>query len=206
MPKIVLSLDGVVVREAQLTKYRTTLGRRPYNDIVVDNLAVSGEHAAFLLVGSEVQLQDMDSTNGTYVNGKSIKKQPLQHGDLIEIGKYQIDFIDEAAAAAEDPGGASSSSSSGAGAASGYQRAVIKVLSGAAAGRELPLNKEMTTIGLPGVAVASITQRNNAFVLSHVEGGKPPTVNGTLLGDQPLTLHSGDVINIAGNDMRFEQR
>lgn len=202
MPKIVLSLDGVIVREAQLTKHRTTFGRRPYNDIVVDNLAVSGEHAVFILSGTDVQIEDLDSTNGTYVNGRAIKKQQLQHGDSIEIGKYQISFI------GDDAGDSDFGTPSlPAGTANARQRATIKVLSGNAAGRELPLIKTVTTIGLPGVAVASITQRDNhTFVLAHVEGSQPPTVNGTPLGDQPLTLYSGDVIGIAGNEMRFEQQ
>lgn len=199
MPKIILSLDGVVVREVQLTKYRTTLGRRPYNDIVVDNLAVSGEHAAFLLVGAEVQLQDLDSTNGTYVNGKPVRKQQLHHGDAVEIGNYQLHFIDESpdSQIGMPPGAAADIP---------FARATIKVLTGGAAGRELPLTKPVTTVGLPGVAIASITQRNNSFVLLHLEGDRPPVVNGTPLGDRPLTLHSGDLIHIAGNDMRFEQR
>ena len=74
MPKMIVSIDGVVIKEVQLTKDRTTLGRRPYNDIVIDNLAVSGEHAVIQLVGSEVFLEDLNSTNGTYINGKAAKK------------------------------------------------------------------------------------------------------------------------------------
>jgi pSer/pThr/pTyr-binding forkhead associated (FHA) protein len=71
MPKMIVSIDGVVIKEVQLTKDRTTLGRRPYNDIVIDNLAVSGEHAVLQMTGSEVHLEDLNSTNGTYVNGKA---------------------------------------------------------------------------------------------------------------------------------------
>ena len=71
MPKMIVSIDDVVIKEVQLTKDRTTLGRRPYNDIVIDNLAVSGEHAVILMSGSEVTLEDLNSTNGSYVNGKA---------------------------------------------------------------------------------------------------------------------------------------
>ena len=78
MPKMIVSIDGVVIKEVQLTKDRTTLGRRPYNDIVIDNLAVSGEHAVLQLGGNDVFLEDLNSTNGTYVNGKAVKKQLLQ--------------------------------------------------------------------------------------------------------------------------------
>src|SRR6187455_2805733 len=97
MPKMIVSIDGVVIKEVQLTKDRTTLGRRPYNDIVIDNLAVSGEHAVLQLTGNEVYLEDLNSTNGTYVNGKAVKKQLLQNNDTVEIGKYKIKFINEVA-------------------------------------------------------------------------------------------------------------
>src|SRR3990167_2786670 len=93
MPKMIVSIDEVVIKEVQLTKDRTTLGRRPYNDIVIYNLAVSGEHAVLQMTGGEVLLEDLNSTNGTYLNGKAIKKQQLQNGDSIEIGKYKIKFV-----------------------------------------------------------------------------------------------------------------
>ena len=93
MSKLVISLDGVVIKEALISKEKTTLGRRPYNDIVIDNLAVSGEHALLHLVGSDVVIEDLNSTNGTYINGKAIKKQLLTHNDTVEIGKYKIKFL-----------------------------------------------------------------------------------------------------------------
>src|SRR5437764_4474524 len=96
MPKMIVSIDGVVIKEVQLTKDRTTLGRRPYNDIVIDNLAVSGEHAVLQMTGNEVYLEDLNSTNGTYINGKAVKKQLLQNNDTVEIGKYKIKFMNEA--------------------------------------------------------------------------------------------------------------
>ena len=73
MPRMFVSIDGVVIKEVTFTKERTTVGRRPYNDVVIDNLAVSGEHAVFLMNGDDVEVEDLGSTNGTYVNGKSIK-------------------------------------------------------------------------------------------------------------------------------------
>src|SRR5262245_16762804 len=93
MGKLVVSLDGVVIKEVQITKDKTTLGRRPYNDIVIDNLAVSGEHAVLQMVGADVFIEDLNSTNGTYINGKAIKKQLLTHNDTVEIGKYKIKFL-----------------------------------------------------------------------------------------------------------------
>jgi hypothetical protein len=95
MGKLVVSLDGVVIKEVQITKDKTTLGRRPYNDIVIDNLAVSGEHAVLQMVGNDVFIEDLNSTNGTYINGKAIKKQMLAHNDTVEIGKYKIKYLVE---------------------------------------------------------------------------------------------------------------
>jgi hypothetical protein len=97
MPKMIVSIDGVVIKEVQLTKDRTTLGRRPYNDVVIDNLAISGEHAVFQMAGNDVFIEDLNSTNGTYVNGKAAKKQQLANGDTVEVGKYKIKFVSEAA-------------------------------------------------------------------------------------------------------------
>ena len=97
MGKLVVSLDGVVIKEVQITKDKTSLGRRPYNDIVIDNLAVSGEHAVLQMVGADVFIEDLNSTNGTYINGRAVKKQLLQHNDTVEIGKYKIKYLLEEA-------------------------------------------------------------------------------------------------------------
>ena len=101
MPKLIVSIDGVVIKDVTLAKDRTTLGRRPYNDIVVDNLAISGEHAVLHMIGGDVYLEDLNSTNGTYVNGRAIKKQALEQNDVIEVGKYKIRFLAGATAATE---------------------------------------------------------------------------------------------------------
>jgi pSer/pThr/pTyr-binding forkhead associated (FHA) protein len=225
MPKMIVSIDGVVIKEVQLTKDRTTLGRRPYNDIVIDNLAVSGEHAVLQLTGNEVYLEDLNSTNGTYVNGKAVKKQLLQNNDTVEIGKYKIKFINEAAGAsfektmvikagtvAQPPAqpaapaaGAAAAAPAAAAADLNGITASIKVLSGAAAGREVALVKVVTTIGKPGVAVAAITKRPHGFVVAHVEGSNKPTLNGAAIGPEPVTLKNGDLLELAGTQMQFVQ-
>jgi pSer/pThr/pTyr-binding forkhead associated (FHA) protein len=223
MPKMIVSIDEVVIKEVQLTKDKTTLGRRPYNDIVIDNLAVSGEHALIQMTGNEVFLEDLNSTNGTYVNGKAIKKQQLHNGDGVEIGKYRIKFVGDNAAENFDktmivqarPAVAPSiarAPTSGYGVAGlgdapmmQMSTAAIKVLSGAAVGREVPLTKIVTTIGKPGVAVAAITKRQHGFVVHHVEGGGSPTLNGAPIGQDPIQLKSGDVIELAGTQMQFVQ-
>jgi pSer/pThr/pTyr-binding forkhead associated (FHA) protein len=223
MPKMIVSIDEVVIKEVQLTKDKTTLGRRPYNDIVIDNLAVSGEHALIQMTGNEVFLEDLNSTNGTYVNGKAIKKQQLQNGDGVEIGKYRIKFVGDNVSedfdktmivqarpmvAPTQPRTFSSGygvAGLGGGSATPLSSAAIKVLSGAAVGREVPLTKIVTTIGKPGVAVAAITKRQQGFVVHHVEGGGSPTLNGAPIGQDPVQLNNGDVIELAGTQMQFVQ-
>lgn len=220
MGKLVVSLDGVVIKEVQITKDKTTLGRRPYNDIVIDNLAVSGEHAVLQMVGQDVFIEDLNSTNGTYINGKAVKKQLLAHNDTVEIGKYKIKYLVEEGGDYEKtmimrPG------SMGYGAEGGRPPspyatspmpagqstlpASIRVLSGAAAGREVVLTKVVTTIGKPGVQVASITKRPVGYVIAHVEGASRPSVNGTSLIGETAPLRNGDLIELAGTQMQFVQ-
>ena len=221
MPKMIVSIDGVVIKEVQLTKDRTSLGRRPYNDIVIDNLAVSGEHAVLQMSGPEVHVEDLNSTNGTYVNGKAVKKQLLQNSDMVEIGKYKIKYVDEAvevgfektmmmktgSAGLVAPAVAASIAAPAAVPASGaVPSAAIRVMSGAAAGREVPLVKVVTTIGKPGVAVAAITRRPHGFVIAHVEGVNMPSLNGSTIGVEPVALKNGDVLELAGTQMQFVQQ
>ncbi|MCW5633411.1 MAG: FHA domain-containing protein [Rubrivivax sp.] len=232
MGKLVVSLDGVVIKEVQITKDKTTLGRRPYNDIVIDNLAVSGEHAVLQMVGADVFIEDLNSTNGTYINGKAIKKQLLAHNDTVEIGKYKIKYLVDDSGEYEKtmimrPGGSApppfqapspmasghGGGGMGAGAAAApaappvaLPAALIKVLNGAAAGREVALTKVVTTVGKPGVQVASITKRPNGYTFAHVEGAQRPSINGAPLVGDSVPLRNGDVIELAGTQMQFIYR
>ena len=234
MGKLVVSLDGVVIKEVQITKDKTTLGRRPYNDIVIDNLAVSGEHAVLQMVGADVFIEDLNSTNGTYINGKAIKKQLLTHNDTVEVGKYKIKYLVDESSEYEKtmimrPSGSAppplgqqhpmQSAHPGMPSVSGFgglggvtqpmapaQVASIKVLNGAAAGREVTLTKVVTTVGKPGVQVASITKRPTGYAFAHVEGPARPSVNGVPLVGESVPLRNGDVIELAGTQMQFIAR
>jgi len=98
MAKLILSMDGLVLKEIALTKERTTIGRKPHNDIQIDNLAVSGEHAVIVTILQDSFLEDLGSTNGTVVNGQPIKKHFLQNNDIVELGKYKLKYVNEAPA------------------------------------------------------------------------------------------------------------
>ncbi|GHT84644.1 hypothetical protein FACS1894116_11930 [Betaproteobacteria bacterium] len=95
MPKLILSMDGLVLKEIVLAKERTTIGRKPNNDVQIDNLAISGQHAVLTSILDDTFLEDLNSTNGTYVNGQPIKKHVLHNNDVIELGKYRLKYLAE---------------------------------------------------------------------------------------------------------------
>ena len=215
MPKLVVAIDGVVLKEVLLAKERTTLGRRPYNDIVIDNLAVSGEHAALHMIGGDVYLEDLNSTNGTYVNARAVRRQLLVHNDVVEVGKYKIRYLatsDAGVAAVPVRIAAAPVVSAPVPLAAGNTApvplggagpAVIRVLSGAGAGQELPLHKVVTTIGKPGVAVAAVTRRLQGYVVAPIDGGT--LLNGETIGAAAVALQDGDVLELGGSRMQFVQ-
>ena len=219
MGKLRVSLDGVVIQEVQITKDTTTLGRRPYNDIVIDNLTVSGEHALLHKVGQTVYIEDLNSTNGTYINGKAIRKQQLSPLDAVEIGRYKINFLLDTTDPASEQTGPEADIAAPEGTPSSLTNtflppampgepdkaggASIKVLSGAAAGRAVVLTKAVTTVGKPGVLVASITKRPDGYVLAHVEGAQQPCINGVPLQGETAALSHGDLIELDGTQVQF---
>ena len=212
MPKITVLLDGTVHSELTLTKERTTIGRRPYNDVVIENLTVSGEHAVLTMAGGQVTVEDLHSTNGTYIDGKAVTKQVLRQGDVMDMGKYKVKF--EAAPQDDEfertmmykpRGVASATATPNVPLTAPEPKGFIKVLSGAAAGREMALTKVVTTVGKPGVSVAAITQRRHNYFVHHVEGNARLTLNGDTVGEDPVVLKHGDRILLAGTEMQFLQ-
>ncbi len=242
MAKLILSLENTFLSEYLIDKERITIGRRPTNDIHIDNLAVSGEHAAILKIGNDFYVEDLGSTNGTLLNAKGIKKHLLQHADLIEFGKHQLKYIDEAVLSNAGMGGGEtdlkktvitrpsgmkamepeSVHAPAASPAATQQMAAsidsltsaavspavnltarIQVLNGSNSGRELLLNKALTTLGKIGVQVAVITKRPHGYYITHVEGKVFPIVNGSSTGVQAFALSDYDVIELAGVKMEF---
>ena len=95
MAKLILSMDGLVLKEISLVKERTTIGRKPHNDIQIDNLAISGEHAVIVTILNDSFLEDLNSTNGTFVNGQQVAKHFLQNNDVVELGKYKLKYVQD---------------------------------------------------------------------------------------------------------------
>jgi pSer/pThr/pTyr-binding forkhead associated (FHA) protein len=233
MARLILSLDGQVLAEYNMNKERYTIGRLPDNDIRIDNPSVSGHHSLIINILNDSFLEDLNSTNGTYVNGKLIKKHALQHGDVITAGHHQLRFVEDedarqdefektmviqpsqqpverlqAARKVAEPAASPSPLATGRPQASAppKSKAKLQVLSGAFAGRELELVKALTTLGRPGVQVAAITRRAEGYYIVHVDSateGDYPLVNGMPIGALARKLADNDVIQLAGVKMGF---
>lgn len=190
MAKIIVSLNGAVLQEINISKECLKIGRHPHNDVVIENRAVSGHHAVITVGPKDVELEDLNSTNGTLVNGQPIKRHFLQDRDVIEMAKYKIQYL--ADAKPEAPPVEKSSASA----------AMIKVLNGVNAGKVLVLNKQLTTLGRPG-EVAAITRSTTQYCLTHVEGAQHLLLNGNPVGKDSKALQNGDVVQFAGTEMAF---
>ena len=225
MARMILSLNDQTLAEYNLSKERYTVGRLADNDIRIDNPAVSGHHALVINILNDAFLEDLNSTNGTYVNGRLIKKHALQHGDIVTVGHHQLKFVDSEldddvepieqtlvlsraemrmARLAEEPESPPDQES-----ATHLLQAAparLQILTGAFAGRELELKKPLTTLGRPGVQVVAVTRRGDSYTVVNMQRGNgkgTPLVNGEPLGPSAQPLHDNDVLEVAGVKMGF---
>ena len=234
MAKLVLSLNGETLREYPLDQETMMIGRMDDSDIQIDNLAVSSRHAKIMTILNDSFLEDLDSTNGTFINGIRIKKHALQDGEVITIGKHELTYINSAT----DSGGfektmiirpdaagmpemdqtgthleksigkiASDLAAEDTNGSTTPGAACLKFLTGANIGKELKLSKILTTLGKPGVQVAAITRRPTGYFLIVVDAASSPsnpTINGVEIGKQAEMLKDSDVIEVAGVKMAFQ--
>ncbi|MFP5305469.1 MAG: FHA domain-containing protein [Gammaproteobacteria bacterium] len=199
MGKLIVTDSSGQAKEFPLGKERITIGRHPDNDICLSDKAVSGHHAVVITILQDSFLEDLDSTNGTQVNGKQIAKHPLSNGDVISIGRNTLKYEGEASVdddfektmilkpgqfgaafdaqvsraatpAAAAPTPAAPAPAAPAAAPPRPMLGRLRVASGANAGKELELSKALTTIGKPGVQVAAITRRADGYYIVHVGG------------------------------------
>jgi len=233
MAKLVLSFNGEFVKEYELDKEILTIGRKPDNDIHIDNLAVSGNHAKVLTILNDSFIEDLDSTNGTFIAGNKITKHALQNGESIVIGKHELKYENANAESGESDfektmiirpdaegmpeteeadknleksiGKIAADLASAGTSTSGPGPAKLKLMSGANTGKELQLTKILTTLGRPGVQVAAITRRPKGYFLIVVDAGKDNKM--PLVNDAEIgkqhPLSDGDVIEVAGVKMGF---
>ena len=233
MAKLVLSFNGDVVKEYELDKETLTIGRKTDNDIHIDNLAVSGNHAKILTILNDSFVEDLGSTNGTFIAGDKISKHALQNGESIVIGKHELKYVNANAESEEGDfektmiirpdaegmpeteeadkdiensiGKIAADLASAGTTTSGPGSAKLQLTSGTNAGKELQLTKILTTLGRPGVQVAAITRRPTGYFLIVVDAGKDKKM--PLVNDSEIgkqhPLANDDVIEVAGVQMKF---
>jgi predicted component of type VI protein secretion system len=228
MSKLIITDSTGQTQDFPLTKERVTIGRHPDNDIALNDKAVSGHHAVVITILQDSFLEDLDSTNGTQVNGKAIAKHPLSDGDLISLGRNTLKYEGEGAAdddfektmilkpgqlgaAFEQPLETAPVPTAGNPPPAPPTTArpllgKLCVTSGPNQGKELELSKALTTIGKPGVQVAAITRRSDGYYIVHVGGdgsGSRPLHNGAPIDSTARKMNDGDSVELVGTRMTF---
>jgi pSer/pThr/pTyr-binding forkhead associated (FHA) protein len=209
--------DGGPGQAFPIRRAQTTLGRRPHNDIVIEDRMVSGQHAVLTLSGHDLVVEDLNSTNGTFVNGVRIKRHQLSPEDLLEVGnchlRYRSDGLAEPSFSYEKTTVLPSSRSSfGPDSASDAytvpsvlpkQLALVQFIGGERSGHEMLLTKVVTAVGKQGAHAVAICRRPSGFVLTQVAGSHGLQVNGHEMHEAELALKHDDVIEFQGTKLRF---
>lgn len=197
-------------RNVTLAQECLTIGRRSDNDLVLDDAAVSGRHAALVRMDDDVIIEDLGSTNGTTVNGRTVSKQLLSVGDEIGVGRHTLRLqLDYGSSDSAPDATVKLSSSSRAAPVEGdaaMPLGMLRIESGPQAGREIALEKPLVQIGKPGVQLAAITRRNDGYFI--VNAGRERSTRPAMLNDKPvgnlaIRLHNGDILEIGGARMTF---
>lgn len=226
MAKLILSSNGNLLGNYFLDKERFSIGRRPENDLQIDDPSISKEHAVISTVGNDQILEDKGSTNGTVVNGERVTRRILQNGDVIELSRYQLKYVNQKASTEMDfdrtmmipalnadtqrdeagspsSGQVSTAASTARTATASFPLASVRGLAGAHVGQDIELNRPLATFGRPGVQVAMITRRPHGYFVTHVQGERYPVVNGRAVGAEAHPLKDKDTIEVGGEKLEF---
>jgi FHA domain len=187
-PRLLLSTASQHLRQIVIDKPRLTIGRRPYNDIMLDDLTVSGEHAVLLTRAGASVIEDLRSRNGTLVNGEPVIQRALLDGDRIEIGIYRLQYVIEPLSPEGDRP---------------PEWACVEALSGDGAGKVIAIDRPIVSLSNASGQVAVIARRRNGFFITHLEGATFPLVNGEPTGLISCLLRADDLIELAGTIFRF---
>lgn len=201
MAKLILRFNNEILEQFELKQGDMIIGRRPGSDILIDNLAVSGNHASIFTVGDDSFIQDLDSTNGTLVNNKKIIKHHLKNGDVVAIGKHSLTYVNERQAKPADD--FAKTVVLNAAPRMEARSAAIFILSGANSGKRIDITKDVTNLGKDGKPAGAITRKGDQYVLSAVAGGEIPKLNGKPVAPTGETLKNGDVIEVGDSRLQF---
>jgi predicted component of type VI protein secretion system len=193
--RLVISQGDALMQVVTIDKVSMTIGRRPYSDVCLDDLTVSGEHAVLRTINGERFLLDLNSRNGCVVNGLSVEKQLLVDGDIIDIGAFRLKFVIERmnpellGKMPTLPGD--------------IGNAKVTQMNGRSRGKQVLLSEPITSLGKAGAHVAAIAKRPGGFYITHIEGLTVPLINGDPAGIGSHLLKDGDAIELGGTMYRF---
>ncbi len=218
MAKLIMTLDGAVVREYPIEKETVSIGRKHGNDLQLNDLTVSGRHSLITVSGENAYVDDLGSTNGTLLNGARVAKSVIKHGDIIQVGNFQFTYFDNNVAQYEptmfvraeiedtqimqaNPPKTSD--------ARGEPLAAVRILNGPLTKKVLELRKPFNTLGFNGVKMAMIARTNSGYTITTIQNNKlrrsndTPLINGKILETQSYQLNDHDIIELAGTQMEF---
>ena len=204
MARLIITHQGTVIKEYELSKENVTVGRKPTNDIALDDPTVSGTHASFLHM-QHTYVEDMNSTNGIKLNGKKVNKRQLNHGDIVLIGQHEFKFIDDAVQDFEQTVVIAAPVQQAKEEKKPVTASVV-IAAGPKEGESIALNKPYTKLGSAS-QVAVIARRGESYYLMPMSGGgqgESPKLNGSQIGAESMLLNDGDLIDVASTQLKFK--
>jgi pSer/pThr/pTyr-binding forkhead associated (FHA) protein len=219
MSKLIMTLDGAVIREYPIDKESLSIGRKHGNDIQLNDLTVSGRHTLIVTMGEHVYVDDLGSTNGTLLNGARVAKTLIKHGDVIQVGNYQFTYYDDEEmeyeptmfiqAEIEETQVMDTNAKAPTMATQGERLAGVKIMNGPMAKKVLELRKPFNTIGFNGIKMAMIARNADNYTISALKSNKlrrandAPMINGKPITMEALRLKENDILELAGTQMTF---
>lgn len=219
MAKLVLSSGGSILFQCFLDQERLNVGSAAHNQIVIDDATVSEEHAVIVAVGNDHILEDLQTVNGTLVNGSRVARRILQHGDVMQFGAFYLRYLNPRASSERDlertmliaglEGLVEDTppeffAPSARRARTHFPKGRVRVIAGSRAGSTLELDRVVAAFGAPGAQLAVITRRPHGYFITHVEGRHYPRVNKERLGkDEARPLQHGDLIELTDEKLEF---
>ncbi len=194
MPSIIVTLNKAVIRQLQLPQGDLSIGRRPTHALVLEDAAVSADHASIFTVGQDSFLKDLDSTNGTYINKRRMRKHHLKPGDEITIGKYTLLYQDQdqdLVPATPQP--------------ATFGDAALFVLTGFNSGKRIELTSTVTHLGMAGQSAAFLSRTGDRYTLMVGTDGTHVSHNGKAVAAGGQLLASGDIIEVGDTRLQFYQ-
>ena len=206
MPSIIVKLNEAVIKQVQLPQGDLSIGRRLTHSLVLEDAAVSADHASIFTVGQDSFLKDLDSTNGTYINNRRTRKRHLKPGDEIAIGRYTLVYSDSDYQAAAAPERLTNASAAALPAGGGGGDAALFVLSGFNNGKRIDLKAPVTHLGKGGQSAALLSRNGDRFTLMMTPEASPILRNGKPVPTGGTVLESGDIIEVGDTRLQFYQR